>query len=101
MDCEKTKETISEAIGIVGSRLLREAGDNGLDVGWCELREVAFDEEDTAMVRYRWRDVMNHGMHPNGEDGGILVEEDDLICPAFVAGMIYADILRRERLLER
>lgn len=110
MNYQKVRKLANKAVSIVDARLFRDAGKNDLGVGWCDLQELAFDAtmcdkrdvEDNVLVtiRYRWRDVMNYKKTPSGEDGDIMLEAKDLVSPEFVAGMLYADILRREKFLK-
>ena len=105
MNYEHARKKVLKATRIVERRLENDFGGDA----WIQLETLKFDmslcdddETDGAgfLVEFRWGDPMNHGK-PDGANGWsdeILIFEEDLVSPYWIAGLMFAKILMREKL---
>jgi hypothetical protein len=106
MNYEHARKMVSEAMGIVEKRLEADFGEDA----WIQIETLKFDqslcdEEDDKdgtglYVEFRWDDPMNHGKPDgaNGWDDEISIYEEDLVSAYWIAGLMYAKILTREKI---
>ena len=107
MNYEHVRKLVAEAVGIVEKRLESDFGEDA----WFQLEMLRFDqslcdEDDEkdgtgVYVEFRWEDPMNHGRQDaaNGWSDEVSLYEEDLVSPYWIAGLIYAKILMREKLI--
>ena len=108
MNYEHVRELAAAAIEVVGERLEGDLG--GLPVGdaSCQLDELSFDQtfceeddehdETQVTITFSWNDP---NTKPDVWKDSILIFEEDVNKPEkvyWLAGMIYAKILVREKL---
>lgn len=108
MNYERTRILVNDAIDAVDRRLASREDPGASEIGWCQLDMLKFDqtfcddgdERDNTMVivSFRWSDDITRLANPNGLEDEVLLDSDDMVSSYFVAGLIYAKILMKEKL---
>lgn len=108
MNYEHVRKLVNEVIDLIDRRLGEDFVSASGETGWVQLESLNFDQtfcdddddddETMVTVKFRWLDVNVKKDNPNGVEDEIVFDESDMISSHFIAGMLYAKILMREKL---
>ena len=109
MNYENVRAMVNNAIELVDHRLSVDVTGIPDEDSWCQLDSLAFDQtfcgedddhdETVVAVHFHWGDPNTRCDNPNGMiDAEILLYDEDMVSPYFIAGQVYAKILEREKL---
>jgi len=103
MDYQHVRNIVNKAVDIMDDRLAKDVTGVKDSIGWCTLDSLSFDQslcgdenehdETIVTVSFRWNDSV-----VKDRSGEISLYEEDMISPYFIAGMMFAHILKEEKL---